>query len=112
MKQSMKILHLEDSDFDAELIEATLNSEGIEAEISRAQTRSEFEQSIGASEPDLILADCSLPSFDGMTALEIAKQKCPEVPFIFVSGSLGEEVAIETLKSGATDHGVKQRPPR
>src|SRR5262249_40365228 len=112
MKQSLHILHLEDSDFDAELIEATLGSEGISAEISRAQTRSEFEQAITSSEPDLILADCSLPSFDGMTALEIAKRKCPEVPFIFVSGSLGEEVAIETLKSGATDYVLKHRLSR
>jgi two-component system cell cycle sensor histidine kinase/response regulator CckA len=112
MKHELRILHLEDSDFDAELIQATLLSDGLRAEIQRAQTRDEFERSIDDGGMDLILADCSLPSFDGMTALQIAKERCSEVPFIFVSGSLGEEVAIDTLKSGATDYVLKHRLSR
>src|SRR5204863_7806054 len=62
--------------------------------------------------PALILSDYSLPSFDGHDALDIARQKCPETPFIFVTGTMGEEVAIETLKSGATDYVLKTRLSR
>ncbi len=61
---------------------------------------------------DLILTDYTLPSFDGLSALKIALEKCPDVPFIFVSGTLGEEVAIEALKIGATDYILKQRLSR
>jgi DNA-binding NtrC family response regulator len=61
---------------------------------------------------DLILADYTLPSFDGLSALRIAQQHSPEVPFIFVSGTLGEDVAIEALKTGATDYVLKTRLAR
>ena len=62
--------------------------------------------------PDIILSDYSLPSFDGLSALKLAVQRCPDVPFIFVSGALGEETAIELLKQGATDYVLKSRLSR
>jgi CheY-like chemotaxis protein len=83
---------------------------GISFVLERVETRSEFLAEITRFRPDLILSDFSLPSFNGMAALEIALQKCPDVPFIFVTGSLGEEVAIDTLKKGATDYVLKHRP--
>ena len=112
MKKSLRILHLEDNLVDAELIHATLAAEGIVCDAVRVETRRDFVDAVEHCEFDLILADYNLPAFDGISALAIAREKCPEVPFIFVTGSLGEEVAIETLKSGATDYVLKHRPGR
>src|SRR5258705_9027105 len=112
MKTSLRILHLEDNSADAELIHATLAAEDIVCEAVRVEGRSEFVDAVERGEFDLILADYNLPSFDGISALEIAKEKCPEIPFIFVTGSLGEDLAIETLKKGATDYVFKHRPGR
>ena len=112
MKTSLRILHLEDNSADAELIQATLAAEDIVCEAVRVEGRSEFVDAVERGEFDLILADYNLPSFDGISALEIAKEKCPEIPFIFVTGSLGEDLAIETLKKGATDYVFKHRPGR
>jgi len=78
----------------------------------RVATKEAFEQELEAFEPDLILADYSLPSFDGISALAIVQETNPCVPFIFVSGAIGEELAIETLKQGATDYVLKQRLSR
>lgn len=107
MKTSLRILHLEDSPVDAELIHATLASEGIACEAVRVETRSGFIDAVERGGFDLILADYNLPAFDGISALAIVQERCPEFPFIFVTGALGEEVAIETLKSGATDYVLK-----
>jgi signal transduction histidine kinase len=79
---------------------------------NRVETREDFLQALDERTPDLILSDYSLPGFNGHDALEIAKEKCPETPFIFVTGTMGEEVAIETLKSGATDYVLKTRLSR
>src|SRR6266851_3125771 len=92
MKSPLRVLHLEDNPNDAELIQAALQSEGIVSHVVRVETRADF-----------------LASFDGLSALSIAMEKCPDVPFIFVSGTLGEEVAIEALKIGATDYLLKER---
>ncbi len=67
---------------------------------------------MGQFAPDLILADFSLPSLDGYTGPDLAREECSDVPFIFVTGTLGEEVAIETLKKGATDYVLKHRLSR
>jgi signal transduction histidine kinase len=99
---------LEDSALDAELIETQLAEGGGECAVQRVQTRADFQAALAQGGIDLILADYSLPSFDGLTALKLAREVCPEVPFLFVSGAIGEEVAIETLKSGATDYVLKQ----
>jgi signal transduction histidine kinase len=106
------ILMLEDSEADAELSEHTLRKGGIAFSSRRVETRADFVRELELSPPDLILSDYALPSFDGHAALAIALKKCPETPFIFVTGTLGEEVAIETLKQGATDYVLKQRLTR
>lgn len=108
----MRILHLEDDTNDAELIAGRLHKEGIACQITCIQTREDFLAAAEQGEWDVILADYSLPSFDGISALKIAREKCPDVPFIFVSGALGEEVAVATLKSGATDYILKDRLAR
>ena len=94
----VRILHLEDNRLDQELAEALLKKSGIDCEITTVQTRIEFVQSLQKDAWDLILADYSLPSFDGLAALTIAHQLCPDIPFIFVTGVMGEDIAVETLK--------------
>jgi PAS domain S-box-containing protein len=111
MRQPLRILSLEDDPNDAGLIQATLEADGIDCELVRVDTQPAFEASICES-VDLILADYTLPSFDGLSALKLAISACPDVPFIFVSGTLGEEVAIEALKVGATDYVLKTRLSR
>lgn len=108
----MRILYLEDNSNDAELVQATLESEGLVCHITRVEREPEFFTSLEHGGFDLILADYTLPSFDGMSALKITKQLCPDVPFIFVTGTLGEEVAIEALTLGATDYVFKTRLSR
>ena len=107
----IRILHLEDSDLDAELIEATLDAVG-QIVIERVIERAEFVAAAQPDRHDLILADYNLPTFDGVSALAIAREQCPETPFVFVSGTLGEETAVEALKNGATDYVTKQRLDR
>ena len=99
----LRILHLEDSHADAQLVEATLAESGLDFEFMCVETGTQFQAALQQGALDVILADYCLPSFDGMAALELARLKLPEVPFIFVSGGIGEERAIETLKAGATD---------
>jgi DNA-binding NtrC family response regulator len=111
MRQPLRILSLEDDPNDAGLIQETLEANGVACDLLRVDTQPAFEASIGES-IDLILADYSLPSFDGLSALQLAIRACPDVPFIFVSGTLGEEVAIEALKIGATDYVLKTRLSR
>ncbi|MCA1991133.1 MAG: PAS domain S-box protein, partial [Coleofasciculus sp. S288] len=108
----LRILLLEDSLLDTELIEATLTEGGINCELVQVETRADFQGALERGSFKLILSDYSLPSFDGISALEMAQAIRPEVPFIFVSATLGEELAIETLKSGATDYVLKQRLAR
>ncbi|NIA13611.1 MAG: response regulator, partial [Nitrospiraceae bacterium] len=112
MKSPLQVLHLEDDPRDVELVQAMLAEEGIDCEVVPVETRDTFCEALRHSEFDLILADYSLPSFDGLTALAIAKEQCPDVPLILVSGQLGEELAIESLKAGATDYVLKQRMSR
>src|SRR4029077_20440988 len=108
MKSPLQILHLEDNPKDAELIQAILETEGIVCDVTRVDTEADFLASIDHCSFDLILTDYTLPSFDGLSALKTALEKRPDVPFIFVSGTLGEEAAVEALKIGATDYILKQ----
>ncbi len=110
--EELRILILEDVATDGELVERELASAGLTFDAKRVATRDAFRQELGTRLPDLILADFSLPGFDGIEALSIVQQECPEVPFVFVSGAIGEERAIETLKRGATDYVLKQRLSR
>lgn len=105
----LRVLLLEDSPLDAELTVSTLKSGGINCQVTRVETRDEYIQAIHAGNIDVILADYALPDFDGVSALRIAAAQVPDVPFIFVSGSIGEELAIECLKQGATDYVLKER---
>ena len=108
----MRILYLEDEPKDAELVQASLEAEGLSCELTRADTQQGFLAFLQQGGFDLILADYTLPLFDGISALRIAQESCPEVPFIFVSGTMGEELAIEALKQGATDYVFKTRLSR
>lgn len=108
----IRVLHLEDSDLDADLIDAHLRKGGVMHSSDRVWTREDFEDRVTSGTYDLILADYKLPTFDGMRALEIARSKAPDIPFIFVSATLGEEIAIESLKKGATDYVIKSRLAR
>src|SRR5271169_668835 len=112
MKPQLCILYLEDDPRDAELVEETLAIDGIVCRVTRVETEADFIASLGRGGFDLILADYTLPSFDGLAALKITQRDWPHVPFIFVSGTLGEEVAIEALKMGATDYVFKTRLSR
>lgn len=107
--KTLNILLVEDSPLDAELIEAYLMEGGLEFSLVCVETREDFAAALEKQRFDIILADYMLPCFNGIAALEIAHTTCPGVPFIFVSATLGEEVAIETLKSGATDYVLKRR---
>lgn len=107
--EALRILLLEDSLLDAELIQAQLLDDGINCELVRVETGTAFQNALENDSFNLILSDYSLPAFDGISALAIAQATCPNVPFIFVSATLGEELAIETLKRGATDYVLKQR---
>jgi PAS domain S-box-containing protein len=112
VKTPLRILLLEDDALDAELIQELLEADHFVCEICRTQTRAEFVAALEDVETDLILADYTLPSFDGLSALMLASSARPNLPFIFVSGTLGEEVAIEALKIGATDYVLKTRLSR
>jgi PAS domain S-box-containing protein len=107
MIEKLRILHLEDSRNDAELIKGTLTAGGIECDISLTDNREDFTAALERERFDLILADYNLPTFDGLSALLIASEKRRAVPFLFVSGTMGEEIAVESLKHGATDYIVK-----
>ena len=112
MRQKLRVLNLEDNQSDSELVHERLTREGIEVDLDRVETREDFLAAIKGGGLDLILSDYSLPSFDGLSALNMAKELCPDTPFIFVSGAIGEEIAIETLKRGATDYVLKDRLSR
>ncbi len=112
MKSDLSILYLEDDPKDADLVVAMLEAEGVTCRVTLVETKADFLASLDQEGIDLILADHSLPTFDGISALKIAVEKRPEVPFIFVSGAMGEEVAIEALKIGATDYVLKTRLSR
>ena len=110
-KALLRILLLEDSVQDAELIQELLEADDFVCEVTRVETRAEFLAALEHGGIDLILADYKLPSFDGLSALKLALSARPDLPFIFVSG-FGEEIAIEALTSGATDYVLKTRLSR
>jgi len=112
MKKKIHILMVEDDDADAELERQTLQRGGVLFSLNRVQTEADYIKELDRNPPDVILSDYSMPGFDGYAALNIAKKKTPEIPFIFVTGTMGEEVAIETLKNGATDYVIKTRLTR
>lgn len=108
----MHLLHLEDSETDAELISLVLRREWPDCEISQVVSATDYEAALERGGIDLILSDYSLPGFDGLSALSLARQHAPDAPFLFLSGTIGEERAVDALKRGATDYVLKDRPNR
>ena len=109
---NLRILHVEDSVDDSDIVRRILRGDGIDCEIERRETRAEFIETLRFRNYDLILADCTLPGFSGLHALALAHEYAPETPFIFVSGTIGEEIAIESLRNGATDYVLKNQLSR
>ena len=103
---------VEDVATEAELALRELKSDGLAVAAQRVETREDFVAALAQFKPDLILSDCSLPRFGGFEALDIAHADYPDIPFIFVSGTIGEEVAINALKSGAVDYVLKTNMQR
>ncbi|MDB5248287.1 MAG: hybrid sensor histidine kinase/response regulator [Segetibacter sp.] len=109
MTAHLKILILEDNPVDADLILRQLKKSGLSFTSQIVQTREKFENGLENFNPDIILSDYSLPVFDAVTAFRIKQNKCPEIPFIIVSGIIGEENAVELIKDGVTDYAPKNR---
>src|SRR4030095_8410879 len=109
MDSCLRVLHLEDDANDSSLVLASLEAGGFRCEMTRVDTQPAFDTLLEQGGFDLILAHYPLPSCDGLSALKLATERCPEVPFIFVSGTLDEEIAIESLKVGATDYVFKTK---
>jgi two-component system cell cycle sensor histidine kinase/response regulator CckA len=105
-------LHLEDNVPDSELVSEVILQEWPHCRIERVQTRGEFLSALRDNRLDLILSDFTMPGFNGLSALALAGQYCPETPFIFLSGTIGEDAAVEALKNGATDYVIKDRMGR
>ena len=112
METPINILHLEDNLLDAELVQATLESAGVPCAITLTQTAGEYKKTLPKGGFDLILADYKLPGYDGMSALHFARREAPDIPFIFISGTMGEDAAIQALTEGATDYVLKQKLSR
>ena len=111
MKQFLRLLIVEDVPDDAELMVMRLEEENFDVEWQRVQNEADFLKAL-KDEPDFILADWSLPHFSGLRALELLKEKRLDIPFILISGSIGEEAAIDALHQGASDYILKDRSKR
>lgn len=110
--QELAILHIEDDPYDADLIHRQLQRKGLACEIRRVLSREDFVRALNEEKFDLILSDYTIPGFDGATALELAREICPDTPFIFLSGTIGEERAVSILKRGASDYVLKDNLTR
>ena len=108
----LKILHLEDDPLSAELVKEKLHSDGLTCEIMLVDTREDYLASLNNYDFDLVLADYFLPSFDGLSALAMTTERYPDLPYIFVTGQMGEEIAVDSLKKGATDYVMKDNLAR
>jgi PAS domain S-box-containing protein len=112
MNRTLHILHLEDDPDFAELVRTLLAQDSLDVELKCVGDRAAFAAALEAGTYDAVISDYHLPSFSGLDALAIVRKKSPHVPFILVSGTIGEQAAIESLKAGATDYLLKQRPDR
>ena len=110
--ETLKILMVEDSPYDAELVEVCLTESYPKLSVGRVYMAHTLIKTLQESPPHLILSDYSMPGFSGLEALDICKVHAPEIPFIFVSGTIGEERAVEALRNGATDYVLKQNLTR
>ena len=112
MEQGLRLLILEDVAAEAELAAHQLKRAGLNCTWTRVETEEAFREALHELRPDLILSDFSIPGYDGSAALDLTRREAPEIPFIFVSGTIGEERAIEALKSGAVDYVLKSNLER
>ena len=112
MPQGLRVLIVEDVPVEAELVVRQLADGGIPCAHLRVDTEESFRAALLRFRPHIILSDFTLPAFDGLSALDIARHEAPHIPFIFVSGTIGEERAIEALKRGAVDYVLKTNPAR
>ena len=112
MNRKLQILHLEDDPDFAELVRSLFAQDGLDVEVKCVGNRAAFEAALDAGVFDAIISDYHLPSFSGLDALAMVRKKNPHIPFILVSGTIGEQAAIESLKAGATDYLLKQQPDR
>jgi two-component system, cell cycle sensor histidine kinase and response regulator CckA len=108
----LRVLHLEDEPDFSEVVRHLLATGGVEAELQLVSTRTDFEAALTRQEFDIILADYMLPAYNGIEALRLARTRCPATPFLIVSGTIGEQAAIESLQAGATDYVLKLWPDR
>ena len=109
---TIRVLQVEDSALDAELVLAELDADNIVYETRLVDDQARFLAELDAFNPHIVLSDLSMPGFSGQHALELLRQRDDDLPFIFVSATLGEEAAIEALRNGATDYILKQNPAR
>ncbi|PYM13221.1 MAG: hypothetical protein DME18_09520 [Verrucomicrobia bacterium] len=109
MKKELNILNLEDDVDDAELIDRELHKGGFQYRFKRVVTQEDFLLALQEDRPDVILSDHALPTFNGFEALAVARNECPDVPFIFVTGLMGDEKEIDTFERGAIDYVLKSR---
>jgi PAS domain S-box-containing protein/diguanylate cyclase (GGDEF)-like protein len=107
MTQSLRVLHAEDSDLDAELVQRELQRAGLDCDSCRVQTEPEFRRALQEFDPQIILSDFFMPGFGGLQALRICREAGIDIPFIFISGTIGEDVAVEAMKAGADDYVMK-----
>jgi signal transduction histidine kinase len=112
VKLLLRVIHIEDSPPDSELMQQMLAEEGFECEVRRVETRQELLQALNEFPPDLVVSDCTLPQFGGLEALQLLRELRPDIPFIFFSGTMGEETAIQSLQHGATDYVLKNKMTR
>src|SRR3954451_14457006 len=112
MNEQIRILHLEDERDFSDLVRSLLQNECIEAEIIVVANKNDFEAALRDQTFDVVLADYLLPDFNGLQALQWVRSRDAEIPFLLVSGTIGEDAAIETLKAGATDYVLKTRIER
>ena len=111
-QRQLSLLHLEDDANDHFFVAEALKMDGLNCKLTLAKSKDEFAGALRAAKYDLIISDYALPSYDGASALSLAQSTQPETPFIFFSGTMGEEVAVDSLRNGATDYVLKQRPAR
>src|ERR1044072_1320095 len=108
-EQSIKLLILEHDESDLELLLYQLKKGALDFIPTIVETKDEFRAALTESKFDIILSDYSLPGFDGVSAFNIKQEVCPDVPFIIVSGTIGEENAVELIKNGVTDYAIKDK---
>lgn len=111
-RQQIHLLHLEDNEGDHLLLAQSLRADGLNCAFTLARSKAEFSVALGRGGYDLIISDYSLPSYDGLNALHAAREQQAGTPFIFFSGTIGEDIAVDSLKHGAVDYVLKQRPGR